>query len=43
MKIKFLSLLLLMPLLFTDRSSIVDGRAQHAKINSNPTGATFFI
>ena len=32
-----------MPLLFTGCSSIVDGRAQHVKINSHPTGATFAI
>jgi hypothetical protein len=42
-KIKLLSLLFLMSLLFTGCSSIVDGRAQHVKINSHPTGATFSI
>ena len=43
MKIKLLSFLLLLPLLFTGCSSIVDGRDQHVKINSHPTGATFSI
>ena len=43
MNIKLLSFLILVPLVFTGCSSIVDGRAQHVKINSHPTGATFSI
>ena len=43
MKIKFLALWFLIPLLATGCSSIVDGRAQHVKINSNPVGAKFSI
>jgi hypothetical protein len=42
-KIKLLALLFLIPLLVTGCSSIVDGRNQHVKINSNPTGAKFSI
>jgi hypothetical protein len=42
-KIIVLTGLLLVSLLFTGCSSIVDGRAQHVKINSHPTGATFSI
>lgn len=43
MKTKYLLLLFLISLLFTGCSSIVDGRDQHVKINSNPAGATFSI
>jgi hypothetical protein len=42
-KIIALTGLLLVSLLFTGCSSIVDGRAQHVKIDSHPTGATFSI
>jgi hypothetical protein len=42
-KIIALTGLLLVSLLFTGCSSIVDGRAQHVKIDSTPTGATFSI